>query len=76
MIENPAGLGYDFEKVLKTPKRAVPRTVSGFFTPAPPSMGRVRRSARPAARLVSSFHTLPAPLKTGPEVSKTRSIPA
>lgn len=76
MIENPAGLDYDLWEGAENTERAVPRTVSGFFTPAPPSMGRVRRSARPAARLVSSFHTLPAPLKTGPEVSKTRSIPA
>jgi len=68
MIENPAGMDYDFWKVLKTPKQSgSPRRKSGFFAPDHLSMGRVRLSVRWTARLCSSFHTLPTliPLKTG-----------
>ena len=80
MIENPAGLDYDFGKVLITPEQSgYPLRQRGFFMPArkaPPAMGRVRLSERLAARLCSSFHTLPAPLKTGHRSLEQRSIPA
>lgn len=74
-LEPTAQPAYNLEQVLKTPEQSgPPHRQRGFFMPAPP-MGRVRLPARAAARLCSSFHTLPAPLKTGPSLEQ-RSIPA
>lgn len=68
---------YAFTQVLKTLESGHPLRQRGFFMPAriAPSMGRVRQTVRLAARLSTSFHTLPALLKTGSSLIE-RSIPA
>jgi hypothetical protein len=77
MLDPITRQGYDLPKVLKTLESGSPLRHRGFFMPAriAPAMGRVRQTVRLAARLSTSFHTLPALLKTGPSLIE-RSIPA
>jgi hypothetical protein len=66
-LDPSPSLGYALSTVLKTLESGHPLRHRGFFMPAriAPSMGRVRHPVRLAARLSTSFHTLPALLKTG-----------
>lgn len=68
MLDPSCSISYALPTVLKTfIESGHPLRHRGFFVHAriAPSMGRVRHPVRLAARLSTSFHTLPALLKTG-----------
>lgn len=77
MIENPAGLDYDFGKVLEHTETGSPPHCERFFcasTIFDGGVSPIRKDGGPSRFGCSS--TPPPGVNTGYEVSKTRSIPA
>ena len=77
MIENPAGLDYDFGKVLITPTQAAPRSVIAvFLCPngfAPLGDAPIRKDGGPTCVGLS---TSPSRVLISAEKASTRSPPA